>query len=68
MPSWKTVRDDFPILHQQVNGQPLIYLDNAATTQKPRAVIDALAPFGVKHLDMPLRPEKLWAAMQGGKA
>jgi carbon-monoxide dehydrogenase large subunit len=32
------------------------------------AVIDALAPFGVKHLDMPLRPEKLWAAMQGGKA
>jgi len=30
------------------------------------AVIDALAPFGVRHLDMPLRPEKLWAAMQGG--
>jgi carbon-monoxide dehydrogenase large subunit len=32
------------------------------------SVIDALAPFGVQHLDMPLRPEKLWAAMHGGKA
>jgi cysteine desulfurase/selenocysteine lyase len=45
MPSWKTVRDDFPILHQRVNGKPLIYLDNAATTQKPQAVIDALSRF-----------------------
>ncbi len=45
MPSWKTVRDDFPTLHQQVNGKPLIYLDNAATTQKPRAVINALSRF-----------------------
>jgi cysteine desulfurase/selenocysteine lyase len=36
------VRADFPILNQQVHGQPLIYFDNAATTQKPRAVIDAL--------------------------
>jgi cysteine desulfurase/selenocysteine lyase len=45
MPSWKTVRDDFPALHQQVNGQPLIYLDNAATTQKPQVVIDALSHF-----------------------
>src|SRR5215510_13440429 len=42
MPSWKNVRDDFPVLHQQVNGKPLVYLDNAATSQKPRAVIDAL--------------------------
>ncbi|MFH1067593.1 MAG: cysteine desulfurase [bacterium] len=38
-------RGDFPILHQQVNGHPLSYLDNAATTQKPRAVIDALVRF-----------------------
>jgi cysteine desulfurase / selenocysteine lyase len=36
------VREDFPILDQQVHGQPLIYFDNAATTQKPRAVLDAL--------------------------
>src|SRR5947208_13666277 len=36
------IRRDFPILDQKVHGQPLIYFDNAATTQKPRAVIDAL--------------------------
>ncbi|MDK2973415.1 MAG: cysteine desulfurase / selenocysteine lyase [Candidatus Sumerlaeota bacterium] len=36
------VREDFPALHQQVNGHPLVYLDNAATAQKPRAVLDAL--------------------------
>ena len=36
------VRRDFPILNQQVNGYPLIWLDNAATTQKPQAVIDRL--------------------------
>lgn len=36
------IRQDFPILHQEINGHPLIYLDNAATTQKPRFVIDAL--------------------------
>jgi len=36
------VRTEFPILHQQVRGKPLVYLDNAATTQKPRAVIEAL--------------------------
>jgi cysteine desulfurase/selenocysteine lyase len=36
------IRDDFPVLRQKVHGKPLIYLDNAATSQKPRAVIDAL--------------------------
>jgi cysteine desulfurase / selenocysteine lyase len=36
------VRDDFPILHQEVNGNPLIYFDNAASSQKPQAVLDAL--------------------------
>jgi cysteine desulfurase/selenocysteine lyase len=36
------VREDFPILRQTVHGRPLVYLDNAATTQKPRAVLDAL--------------------------
>jgi cysteine desulfurase/selenocysteine lyase len=39
------VRADFPILHQQVNGQPLVYFDNAATTQKPDAVINAIANY-----------------------
>lgn len=39
------VRADFPILQQQVNGHPLVYLDNAATTQKPRAVIDAISDY-----------------------
>ena len=39
---WNGVREDFPILDQQVRGHPLIYFDNAATTQKPRAVIEAL--------------------------
>lgn len=39
------IRADFPILHQEVNGQPLVYLDNAATTQKPNAVIDALCDY-----------------------
>src|SRR2546430_9547026 len=36
------IRSDFPILDQKVHGQPLIYFDNAATTQKPRVVLDAL--------------------------
>ncbi|MDX2170239.1 MAG: cysteine desulfurase [Deltaproteobacteria bacterium] len=39
------LRADFPILHQQVHGQPLVYLDNAASAQKPRQVIDAVARF-----------------------
>jgi cysteine desulfurase/selenocysteine lyase len=40
--AWASLRGDFPILDQQVRGQPLIYFDNAATTQKPRTVLDAL--------------------------
>src|SRR6478672_3043645 len=36
------IRADFPILDQKVHGHPLIYFDNAATTQKPRIVLDAL--------------------------
>lgn len=38
----QAIRQDFPILHQQVNHAPLAYLDNAATTQKPQAVIDVM--------------------------
>jgi cysteine desulfurase/selenocysteine lyase len=41
----ESLRRDFPILNQQVHGHPLVYLDNAATSQKPRAVIDALSRF-----------------------
>lgn len=44
-PEWGRIREDFPILGQQVHGQPLIYFDNGATTQKPRAVIEALRHF-----------------------
>lgn len=53
-------RSDFPILDQKINGYPLVYLDNAATTQKPQVVIDALTNYystinsnihrGVHHL------------------
>ena len=39
------IRRDFPILQERVNGRPLIWFDNAATTQKPRAVIDRLSDF-----------------------
>lgn len=39
------IRADFPILDQQVNGHPLVYLDNAATTQKPEAVIQAIVDY-----------------------
>lgn len=54
------IRKDFPILHQEVNGQPLVYFDNAATAQKPRQVIEAITSYystinsnvhrGVHHL------------------
>ncbi len=43
--SWPEIRADFPILRESVNGHPLIYFDNAATSQKPRAVIDSLAHY-----------------------
>lgn len=56
----EAIRNDFPILHQQVNKRPLVYFDNAATTQKPVAVTEALADYynrynsnihrGVHHL------------------
>lgn len=39
------IRAQFPILHQQIEGKPLVYLDNAATTQKPQAVIQAITDF-----------------------
>ena len=41
----KKIRNDFPILHQIINGKPLIYLDNAATSQKPKNVLDAIEKY-----------------------
>ena len=44
-PDWTALRRDFPILDQEVNGHPLVYLDNAASSQKPRAVIETLCRY-----------------------
>ena len=43
------IKSDFPIFARQINGNPLVYLDNAATTQKPQAVIDAISDFYAIH-------------------
>ena len=43
------IQDDFPILQREVNGHRLIYLDNAATTQKPAIVIDAMNEYYTMH-------------------
>ncbi|GJD40391.1 family 2A encapsulin nanocompartment cargo protein cysteine desulfurase [Methylobacterium bullatum] len=43
------VRKDFPALHQSINGHPLVWLDNAATTHKPQSVIDATSEFYARH-------------------
>src|SRR5213595_2291856 len=42
---WKAIREDFPILRERAHGHPLIYFDSAATSQKPRAMIEALRNF-----------------------
>lgn len=39
------IRADFPVLHQNINGKPLVYFDNAATSQKPQIVIDAISSY-----------------------
>ncbi len=44
-PDLSALRDDFPILHQTVNGKPLAYLDNAASSQRPRQVIEAVTHY-----------------------
>ncbi len=68
----KRLREDFPILHRTVHGKPLVYLDNAATAQKPRAVIEAESRYyleqnanihrGVHHLS-----EVATAAYEGAR-
>ncbi|MCL4429745.1 MAG: cysteine desulfurase [Chloroflexi bacterium] len=45
----QAIRQDFPILNRKINGNPLIYFDNAATTQKPRQVINAITDFYENH-------------------
>ena len=45
----RAIRRDFPILQREINGHPLVYLDSAATSQKPRQVIDAVSDFYSNH-------------------
>ena len=45
----KKIRNDFPILSREVNNKPLIYFDNAATSQKPISVINSLTEFYSKY-------------------
>jgi cysteine desulfurase/selenocysteine lyase len=66
------VRRDFPALHQKVHGRPLVYLDNAATAQKPRAVIDALVRFYTEdnaniHRGLHALSERATAAYEGSR-
>lgn len=72
-PEWlKEIRSRFPVLSRTVNGKPLVYLDNAATTQKPQSVIDALSDYysgynanihrGIHHL-----AEKATAAFESAR-
>ena len=67
------VRKDFPILHQEVRGKPLVYLDSAATSQKPQAVIDALVRYYAQdnanvHRGVHTLSERATAAYEGARA
>jgi cysteine desulfurase/selenocysteine lyase len=67
------VRADFPILHRQVRGRQLVYLDNAATTQKPQAVIDAISRYYGElnanvHRGVHFLSEAATHAYEGGRA
>ncbi|HEY4491018.1 MAG TPA: aminotransferase class V-fold PLP-dependent enzyme, partial [Acidobacteriota bacterium] len=67
------IRKDFPALHQKVYGKPLIYLDNAATTQKPQVVLDALRDFYVTsnsnvHRGVHYLSERATQAYEGARA
>ena len=66
------VRKDFPALDQQVHGKPLVYLDNAATSQKPQAVIDALVGYYSRdnanvHRGVHLLSERATEAYEGAR-
>ena len=67
------IRKDFPALHQEVHGHPLVYLDNAATTQKPQVVIDALSAYysadnANVHRGVHLLSERATEAYEGARA
>jgi cysteine desulfurase/selenocysteine lyase len=66
-------RAEFPALHQQVHGKPLVYLDSAATTQKPQAVIDAISRFYERdnanvHRGVHALSERATKAFEGARA
>ena len=66
------VRADFPILGQEIYGKPLVYLDSAATSQKPRAVIDAIAKYYLRdnanvHRGVHLLSERATQAYEGAR-
>jgi cysteine desulfurase/selenocysteine lyase len=68
---WR-IREDFPALRQTVHGHPLVYLDNAATSQKPRAVLDAIMRFYERdcanvHRGVHLLSERSTAAYEGAR-
>ena len=68
-----SIREDFPILRRQVHGKPLVYLDNAATSQKPEAVIEALAGYYRQfnanvHRGIHTLAEEATAAYEGARA
>jgi cysteine desulfurase / selenocysteine lyase len=68
----RRVRRDFPILEEQVHGRPLAYLDNAATSQKPRAVVDAIARYYLAgnaniHRGVHLLSERATSAYEEGR-
>ena len=57
----RKIRADFPILGREVNGKPLVYLDNGASAQKPQVVIDAITrgyaeELSLIHISEPTRP------------
>jgi cysteine desulfurase / selenocysteine lyase len=66
------IRQDFPILHQEVNGQPLVYLDNAASSQKPIAVIESIREYYMHthaniHRGAHYLAQKATTAYEGGR-
>jgi cysteine desulfurase/selenocysteine lyase len=74
-PLWDVdrIRKDFPALHQVVHGRPLVYLDNAATSQKPQVVIDALVDYYSRdnanvHRGVHLLSERATAAYESARA
>ena len=73
--SWdvERIRKDFPILHEEVHGKPLVYLDNAATSQKPHVVIEALVDYYAKrnsnvHRGLHLLSERATEAYEEARA